>query len=68
MYEGVLFEKLAHIVKIKERFIYLFVFVVCTFKNAIQLYEIKIDVQKGALRFREISDSRFVSSNSHFHP
>ena len=46
----VVFEALAYIVYFRERY---YVFVVCTFKKAIEIFEVKIDAQKGALRLME---------------
>ena len=41
----------------------------CTSRKGIVLNEIKVDVQKGALRFRgNLSIDVFVSSNSCFDP
>ena len=39
----------------------------CTLKKAIKNYEVKVDVQKGALRFREKVDNGCVSSNISCH-
>ena len=36
--------------------IFKFFFLVCTFKNAIMNVDVKVDVQKGALGFREIDN------------
>ena len=42
---------------------------VCIFKKAIRNFEVKVNVQKGALRFEEKNDiDVLVSFNSHFHP
>ena len=40
----------------------IFFFVVCTFEKTIKNVEVKVDVQKGALGFRENFDNRYVSS------
>ena len=41
----------------------------CTFKNDIGYFEVKVDVQKGAVRFRVFFDNRRISSShSYFHP
>ena len=34
---------------------------VCTFKKAIELFQVKVDVRKGALRLKETFDNRCVS-------
>jgi hypothetical protein len=42
---------------------------VCTTIKAIQISKVKVDVQKGALRFREnLIIDVFVSYDSHFYP
>ena len=47
-----------YIVYIRERYSFS---LVCTSKNSIKFYEVKVDVQKGALSFREKIDNRHVS-------
>ena len=42
-----------------ERYYY---FVVCTFEKAMKNVKVKVNVQKGALGFRENFDNRCVSS------
>ena len=44
-----LFEALVYIVYIKESYIFS---LVCTFKKTTKNFEVKVDVQKWALRFR----------------
>ena len=39
-----------YIIYIRERYYFS---LVCTFNKAIKNFEVKVDVQKGALRFRE---------------
>ena len=39
----------------------------CTFQKAINNVGVKVDVQKGTLRFREIFDYKSVMINLHFH-
>ena len=40
----------------------------CTFKKAIKYFEVKVDVQKEAQRFRKfLTMDVLVSSNSYFH-
>ena len=58
VYEGVLFEALADIVYIRERISFSLMW---TYKKAITNYEVKVDVQKGVLRFKEKVDSGCVS-------
>ena len=53
-----LFEVFAYIVYIRERYCF---YVVCTFKEAIKNVGVKVDLQKGAPRFRGKIDNRFVS-------
>ena len=55
------------IVYIKERYYYS---LVCKSKKALKKFEVKVDVQKGALQFRVKLDNRcvIVSSSSRFHP
>jgi hypothetical protein len=48
--EGVLFEALAYIIYVRERYCSP---LACAFTKAIANFEIKVDVQKGTLRFRE---------------
>ena len=58
MKEGVLLESSIYIVYIREGFN---VSLVCTHKYDIVICEVKVDVQKGALRFRDFLDNRCVS-------
>ena len=53
-----MFEALIYIVYIRERY---YCFLVCTFKEAIKNVKVKVDVQKGAVGFRENFDNRYVS-------
>jgi hypothetical protein len=46
----VLFGALAYIVYLRERYYFS---IVCTFKKAIDIFEVKIDAQKGALRLEK---------------
>ena len=53
-----LFEALKCLVNIREGFCSS---LVCTFKKAMKNFESKVDVQKGAIRFREEIDNRYAS-------
>ena len=56
--EGVLFEALMYIVRIKERYYFS---LECTFRKVVKGWKVKINVQRGALRFREKFDNRCVN-------
>lgn len=49
---------LAYIVYMREGYYFS---LVCTSRKAIIIFEVKVDVQKGALRFRGKFDKRFVT-------
>ena len=57
--KGVSYVALVYIVYIRER--YCFFSLVSTSKKAFKLYEVKVDVQKGALKFREKIDNKYVN-------
>ena len=57
--KGVSYVALVYIVYIRER--YCFFSLVCTSKKAFKLYEVKVDVQKGPLKFREKIDDKYVN-------
>ena len=56
--EGRLFQVLAYIVYTREEYYFSRV---CTSRKVINIFKVKVDVQKGALRFREKNNKRFVS-------
>ena len=47
---GIIFEALAYIANIREM---CYFSIGCTYKKAIKYFEVKVDVQKWALRFRK---------------
>ena len=49
---------IVHNICMRERY---YCFLVCTYEKAINIVEVKIDVQKRALRFREKTNNRCVS-------
>ena len=52
-----MFEALAYIMYTKERYCFS---LLCTLIKVIKNIEVKVDVQKGALRYREKFDNRLV--------
>ena len=47
-----------YIVYIRERYCFS---LVCTFEKVVYLFKVKVDAQKGALRFRNFFDNRCIS-------
>ena len=59
-------EALTYIVYIMERYYFS---LVCTSRKVIDFFEVKIDIQKGAPKFRQkLTIDVFVSSDSCFYP
>jgi hypothetical protein len=57
--KGILFEALVYVLHLRERYYFS---LVCIFKKVIILFfEVKVDVQKGVVRFREKFNTRCVS-------
>jgi hypothetical protein len=56
-----LFEAIGYIIYIRERCC---VSLVCTFRNTFKSYDVKVDIRKGSLKFREkLTIDVLVSSN-----